>query len=118
MNLIKGKREKEVEYIYNKFLEMNKENIEQMVNTYFEEVIHPVSTYFFFYKPNEYYFNILKNMNYLNGYFISFNMYYLPHIENDSNNNNNNNNNHHSNNNLHSNNNFHSNNNWLNNKMG
>ncbi|CAD51788.1 DNA repair protein REV1 [Plasmodium falciparum NF54] len=117
MNLIKGKREKEVEYIYNKFLEMNKENIEQMVNTYFEEVIHPVSTYFFFYKPNEYYFNILKNMNYLNGYFISFNMYYLPHIENDSNNNNNNNNHHHSNNNLHSNNNFHSNNNWLNNKM-
>ncbi|SOV76200.1 DNA repair protein REV1, putative [Plasmodium sp. gorilla clade G3] len=95
MNLIKGKREKEVEYIYNKFLEMNKENIEQIVNTYFEEVIHPVSKYFFFYKPTGYYFNILKNINYLNGYFISFNMYYLPHIENNSN----------------------SNNNWLNNKM-
>ncbi|SPJ10180.1 DNA repair protein REV1, putative [Plasmodium sp. DRC-Itaito] len=92
MNLLKGKRDKEVEYIYNKFLEMNKENIEQIVNTYFEEVTHPVSTYFFFYKPNEYYFNIIKNINYLNGYFISFNMYYLPYIENNSNNNNSNNN--------------------------
>ncbi|CRG96653.1 DNA repair protein REV1, putative [Plasmodium gallinaceum] len=76
LNIMKEKREKNVEFIFDKFMQINKRNIEYITNTFFEKVKHPVSKHFFFYKKNDYYLNILKKFNYLNGKFINFNIYY------------------------------------------
>ncbi|CRG99315.1 DNA repair protein REV1, putative [Plasmodium relictum] len=78
LDIMKEKREKNVEFTFSKFMQINRENLEYITNTFFEKVEHPISKYFFFYKENDYYLNILKKFNYLNGKFIYFNIYYIP----------------------------------------
>ncbi|SBT70882.1 DNA repair protein REV1, putative [Plasmodium malariae] len=78
LNAMRGKVEKEVDLIFDKFIQLNKDNLEDIINTFFERVTHPISKYFFFYKKNEYYLEILKKLNYLSGDFIYFNIYYFP----------------------------------------
>ncbi|GAW80170.1 DNA repair protein REV1 [Plasmodium gonderi] len=79
LNAMKEIREKKVDLIFNKFIEMNEHNLEYIMDTFFDRVIHPISRFFFFYKKNEHYLDILKKLNYLSGEFVHFNIYYLPH---------------------------------------
>ncbi|SCQ16094.1 DNA repair protein REV1, putative [Plasmodium ovale] len=79
LNSMKDNIEEEVEHIFDEFIRMKKEkgNLENILDIFFENITHPVSKYFFFYKKNEHYLDILKKMNYFNGDFIYFNVYYI-----------------------------------------
>ncbi|KJP89403.1 hypothetical protein AK88_00846 [Plasmodium fragile] len=84
LNAMKNKRDPRVDSIFNKFVQANRANMEDITNTFFDQVIHPISKFFFFYKKNEHYMDVLRQLNYLNGEFIHFNIYNLPVDKNDS----------------------------------
>ncbi|GAB65681.1 hypothetical protein PCYB_071830 [Plasmodium cynomolgi strain B] len=78
LNAMKEKRDPQVDSIFNKFVQANRANLEHITNTFFDRVIHPISRFFFFYKKNQHYLDVLRQINYLNGQFIHFNVYHLP----------------------------------------
>ncbi|ANQ07431.1 Uncharacterized protein PCOAH_00018150 [Plasmodium coatneyi] len=78
LNAMKEKRDPRVDSIFNKFVQANRANLEHITNTFFDRVIHPISKFFFFYKKKEHYLDVLRQLNYLSGQFIHFNIYHLP----------------------------------------
>ncbi|KMZ93913.1 hypothetical protein PVMG_03080 [Plasmodium vivax Mauritania I] len=78
LNAMKGKRDPRVDSLFNKFVQANRAHLEHMTNNFFDRVIHPVSRFFFFYNKNEHYLDVLRQLNYLNGQFVHFNIYHLP----------------------------------------
>ncbi|CAA9987375.1 DNA repair protein REV1, putative [Plasmodium knowlesi strain H] len=78
LNAMKEKRDPRVDSIFNKFVQANRANLEHITSTFFDRVIHPISRFFFFYKKKEHYLDVLRQLNYLSGQFIHFNIYHLP----------------------------------------
>ncbi|EUD67929.1 hypothetical protein C922_01541 [Plasmodium inui San Antonio 1] len=78
LDAMKDKRNPQVDSIFNMFVQANRSNLEHITNTFFDRIIHPISRFFFFYKKNEHYLDVLRQLNYSNGQFVHFNIYYLP----------------------------------------